>query len=572
MYHISLLSKIQEGVSPSRYAVDGCLQPKKLKLSDSFGSDFDMFVNCGHCVRCSDEAREEWSSRMCLHSLHYKHCYFITLTYGSYSLYSYKKHPFKRDWTDTYPVEDCYNMNGVPAWTPSLLRQNHLTKFFKRLRVHLCDTYSVDSDFIELSYCACGEYGSRFGRPHFHIILWSQIPILESDIRSAWSLSCYYYSGCPQVVYSNRNSVKKSDNVVEFRFLIGQVKMFDLVANGSLNFDDSTPSVHYSGTNARTCFQYVAKYICKRPDWSVLHVALSRLERAFSLFPEDRNILDGDFESIGIRDRFKYHIKFDVIYSQYRLKENFKCVNNNNIHYEKVSFNQFKQIFAPFFVCSRKVSIGKHYLLQNLERFRNGDLSLPKMFGKQLSFPSYFSKQINISKYSLCFEKVSISSKSFVIDSLPSVVELYSLLAEGVIPTFGIDSVIFSSSSYSLGYKTYPLRLFEPILRDPVNGVVRYRYSSSLDYFIGYSYDKSSCRYYPVDYIDRVSMCDFVFRLIRSKAVYWYSSVLPSINSRNVLIDTINKDSFTPLVRSAFLDHRNYINHVYHDIDHIDIN
>ena len=42
-----------------------------------------------------------------------------------------------------------------------------LQKFIKRLRKH----YAKRNNGIKLRYYACGEYGDRYGRPHYHAII-----------------------------------------------------------------------------------------------------------------------------------------------------------------------------------------------------------------------------------------------------------------------------------------------------------------------------------------------------------------------------------------------------------------
>ena len=102
----SYLTKYHQGaLSLRQIACLDCLYPKKMKVFNSDSGKFeDLILGCGDCVRCSDRVRNEWCSRMCLHSLSYKFCYYITLTYGSYNLNLFKRHPFKRDWLDSAPL------------------------------------------------------------------------------------------------------------------------------------------------------------------------------------------------------------------------------------------------------------------------------------------------------------------------------------------------------------------------------------------------------------------------------------------------------------------------------------
>lgn len=91
-------------------------------------------------VRLSDERRFNVYS------------YFVTLTYSNENL----------------PL----NNNGDPC-----LNKRDLQLWFKRLRkVH------------RFRYFAVGEYGSRFGRPHYHAILFSNEKIERSALSNTWGL------------------------------------------------------------------------------------------------------------------------------------------------------------------------------------------------------------------------------------------------------------------------------------------------------------------------------------------------------------------------------------------------
>lgn len=94
-----------------------------------------MEVPCGRCYHCRVAIRREWSVRM-MHELHYHDdATFLTLTYS-----------------DEY----------LPA--RSSIVKDDLVKFFKRLRRTLS---------CKIRYYACGEYGRKTQRPHYHAIIFS---------------------------------------------------------------------------------------------------------------------------------------------------------------------------------------------------------------------------------------------------------------------------------------------------------------------------------------------------------------------------------------------------------------
>lgn len=86
--------------------------------------------------------------------------WFITLTYND------KHIPIGAD-------ED-----GIPTgWT---LRKEDLQKFLKKLR------HWNSKIYLRFRYFAVGEYGGRFGRPHYHILMFNMSPQLVSRIEEIW--------------------------------------------------------------------------------------------------------------------------------------------------------------------------------------------------------------------------------------------------------------------------------------------------------------------------------------------------------------------------------------------------
>ena len=95
--------------------------------------DLEVTVPCGRCTSCRLEHSRQWAVR-CMHeSQMHKANSFITLTYA-------------------------------PEHLPSdhSIHKTELQKFIKRLRKNTGK---------ELRYFACGEYGDKKGRPHYHAII-----------------------------------------------------------------------------------------------------------------------------------------------------------------------------------------------------------------------------------------------------------------------------------------------------------------------------------------------------------------------------------------------------------------
>lgn len=99
------------------------------------------YVPCRKCIECRIQYSEEWAKRCILEAQkHSKNC-FITLTYNEANL----------------PVG-------------KTLRKRDFQLFMKRLRKRL------SADAIKIRYFACGEYGSKFDRPHYHAIIFGWFP------------------------------------------------------------------------------------------------------------------------------------------------------------------------------------------------------------------------------------------------------------------------------------------------------------------------------------------------------------------------------------------------------------
>lgn len=104
-------------------------------------------IPCGRCIDCRLQHSREWADR-CMLELKYhdpKECWFITLTYDDDHIHDFGHDIF-----------------------PGMLYKPDFQDFMKRLRDHVYRDYNK-----YLRYFACGEYGSRSARPHYHLIVYS---------------------------------------------------------------------------------------------------------------------------------------------------------------------------------------------------------------------------------------------------------------------------------------------------------------------------------------------------------------------------------------------------------------
>lgn len=108
---------------------------------------------CGKCLSCLINKRKKWSLRILLEALDHDHSSFCTLTYND-------EH-----------IED------------NQLNPHHLTLFLKRLR-----------HFYKFRYYACGEYGARTHRRHFHVVFFGLEANneVEQAIQKCWRYGFVY--------------------------------------------------------------------------------------------------------------------------------------------------------------------------------------------------------------------------------------------------------------------------------------------------------------------------------------------------------------------------------------------
>lgn len=127
-----------------------------LEFSLPHGKDYrKVSIPCGKCVACRVNNAAQWATRVC-HEMHYADAgCFVTLTYD-------------------------------PDHCPSdySLSKRDLQLFLKRLRIYL---ERHNAGRIR-AFFAVGEYGSKFGRPHYHVCLIGWQP--DDLVFHANSYSC----------------------------------------------------------------------------------------------------------------------------------------------------------------------------------------------------------------------------------------------------------------------------------------------------------------------------------------------------------------------------------------------
>lgn len=123
---------------------------KKIQATDMDRTRiFEQYVTipCGQCIGCRVDKSREWANRMMFELEYHKKACFITLTYDDEHL------PWS-EYVDDYG-EICSSMTLV---------KRDFQLFMKRLRKEIYP--------CKIRFYACGEYGDKSKRPHYHAIIY----------------------------------------------------------------------------------------------------------------------------------------------------------------------------------------------------------------------------------------------------------------------------------------------------------------------------------------------------------------------------------------------------------------
>lgn len=122
-----------------------------------------MQVPCGNCIGCRMDYSKMWMARITHESTKYANNAFLTLTYNPEHL------PYKQ----TVDKETGELKEGNP------LVKKHIVDFVKRLRYY----YDKERPGEKIRFYACGEYGTKYGRPHYHMAIFNYDSTCWGDIK-----------------------------------------------------------------------------------------------------------------------------------------------------------------------------------------------------------------------------------------------------------------------------------------------------------------------------------------------------------------------------------------------------
>lgn len=118
---------------------------------------------CGKCIGCRMDYSRMWMARITKEASLYANNCFLTLTYNEENL----------------PIKDVINKETGELITGHPLVKEHLQKFIKRLRRN----YEYHKKHTGIRFYACGEYGGRSMRPHYHLALFNIDTTTWGDIK-----------------------------------------------------------------------------------------------------------------------------------------------------------------------------------------------------------------------------------------------------------------------------------------------------------------------------------------------------------------------------------------------------
>ena len=118
-----------------------------------------FIIPCNRCFNCKINKSKVWAVRCLIESYDWKYNYFITLTYNDENL--------------KYVEQSYIPLTGEFRRVPTLSKKD-VQKFIKRLRRDI--EYHRNG---KLKYLIVGEYGDQTKRPHYHLILFMDVPISD---------------------------------------------------------------------------------------------------------------------------------------------------------------------------------------------------------------------------------------------------------------------------------------------------------------------------------------------------------------------------------------------------------
>lgn len=137
-------------------------------------------VPCGYCPACKYNERVGWTFRISEEARHSKEAWFITVTYDQ------EKLPI----IDHSTGELFRGTENLRSERRETLLKRDIYKFIASLKKNQYRLWAENKHLEKpkIKYYLVGEYGGKYGRPHYHLIifnLWQNVAI-ETELEKIW--------------------------------------------------------------------------------------------------------------------------------------------------------------------------------------------------------------------------------------------------------------------------------------------------------------------------------------------------------------------------------------------------
>lgn len=252
----------------------------------------DKLFRCRKCLSCQITKRQEWSIRAVYESLKYKKNCFLTLTFRDSML------------------------------PPKGVNTRDLQLFFKRLRKYISKT----SPDTKVKYIACGEYGEKLFRPHYHILLFNYDFDDKVFFKRTKKGELIYRSSNLENLWTFGHSSIGELNHATASYVAGYVhKKF-------YNKDKEKVDLHYTNMYGEVC----------NKEFIVCSKGISKdffLENKEQLYNRDYLIYNG--KKFALPEYFNYLIKKDNIkaYDKLKFRRSKHIVEHTELERKAIAYN-----------------------------------------------------------------------------------------------------------------------------------------------------------------------------------------------------------------------------------------
>lgn len=290
-----------------------CLFPLYLPIPDYQGK---LRVRCGHCINCKAHRAQEWCMRLEMESKYWKDMCFVTLTYDDDNL---PRHII--DGSLFYSDEEIRCHPELAYVFEPTLRPDHLRNFIKRVRKRVP---------VKLRYYAVGEYGTKYGRSHLHILFFG-LPynkLTEYIVKDCWPFgfvqirpffkeTCTYIAGYVQKkLYGREKYWFKLPEFMRCSHHLGEQWLLDNLSY----FDDQHPWINLNGYIYGLPRQFRKILIEKGRLTKTSLAVCAELQKS-----EYKDLCKNlDLKKVSLSDFFSYRIKAAVEKQKRRLSSRVK--------------------------------------------------------------------------------------------------------------------------------------------------------------------------------------------------------------------------------------------------------